>query len=59
LVFGKEVTLQTFGKDKYGRTMPMYCYRTAPTSITRWLKKAGAGGIGRIRWEIPAREARG
>jgi endonuclease YncB( thermonuclease family) len=53
LAFGKEVTLQTHGKDKYGRTLAVCSYPMAPTSITRWSKTADAGGIGSMRREIP------
>ena len=53
LAFGKEVTLQTYGKDKYGLTLQMCSCPMAPTSITYWSKTAGTGGIGSMRHGIP------
>ncbi len=40
LVFGKEVTLQTFGKDKYGRTIANVLLSDG-TSVNRQLVKVG------------------
>ncbi|MBU6434884.1 MAG: thermonuclease family protein, partial [Nitrospirae bacterium] len=53
-VFGKEVTLQSFRKDTYGRTIADMLLADGPTSITHSSKTAGAGGIGSMRQgEIP------
>ncbi len=49
LDFGKEVTLQNHGKDKYGRTLADVLLPDCTTSITRWSKTAGAGGTGSMR----------
>jgi len=53
LVFGKEVTLQTYGKDKYGRTIADVLFLMAPTRITRWSKGARAGSRGSMCRGIP------
>ena len=52
LVFGKEVTLQTHGHDKYGARLLMCSCPMARTSITRWSKTAGAGGTESLRLGI-------
>jgi micrococcal nuclease len=46
LVFGKDVTLQTYGKDKYGCTIAHMLLVKVPTSITRSSNMAGAGESG-------------
>jgi len=46
LVFGKDVTLQTYGKDKYGCTIAHVLLVEVPTSITRSSNMAGAGESG-------------
>ena len=62
MVFGKEVTLQTHGLDKYKRTLADVL--PAGTSITRWSKQAGGGsGIGSMRrgyrsWKWLEKESR-
>jgi micrococcal nuclease len=40
LIFGKEVTLQTFGKDKYGRTIA-YVLLPDGTNVNHTLVKEG------------------
>jgi endonuclease YncB( thermonuclease family) len=52
LAFGKDVTIQAHGYDKYGRTLEMCTCPMAPTSIMRWSKTASACGIGNIRQGI-------
>ncbi|MEP6890865.1 MAG: thermonuclease family protein [Nitrospirota bacterium] len=49
LVYGKEVTLETHGLDKYGRTLADVRCPMAQTSITKWSETAGAGGTGSMR----------
>ena len=51
LVYGKEITLQTFGKERISTGAPLLVCSCPmkPTSITRWSKKAGAGDIGNTR----------
>ena len=52
LAFGKEVTVQTHGYDKYKRGLADVILADARTSIMSWSSKAGAGGIGSTRQEI-------
>ena len=52
LVFGKEVTLQTHGHDKYKRTLADGFCPMERMSITCWSKWAGAGSIASMRREI-------
>jgi micrococcal nuclease len=49
LVFGKDVTLQTHGLDKYGRTLADVFLSDGSNVTTRWSKTAGVGGIGNMR----------
>ena len=49
----KEVTLQTHGKDKYGRTLADVLLLDGPLSTTHSSKTAGAGGIESMRQVIP------
>ena len=49
LVFGKEVTLQTHGKDKYKRTLADVLLPDGTNVNHDWSKRAGAGGIGGMR----------
>jgi endonuclease YncB( thermonuclease family) len=49
LVFGKEVTLPTFGKIATDASLLMCFCLMELTSITRSSKKAGVGGIGSMR----------
>jgi hypothetical protein len=51
-LFGKEVTVQTYGLDKYGRTLVMCSYPMVCTSTTRSSRKAGPGGIRSMRLRI-------
>jgi endonuclease YncB( thermonuclease family) len=42
LIFGNDITLETHGKDKYGRTIADVLARR---SINNWSRKDGVGGI--------------
>ena len=56
LVFGKEVTLQTFGKDKYGRTSGDVLLPDG-TNVNHTLVKNGwCWGIGSMRQRIRYRK---
>jgi hypothetical protein len=46
LVFGKEITLQTYGHDKYGRTLADVILPDGTNVNHTRSKTAGAGGIG-------------
>lgn len=52
LFFGKEVTLQTHGKNKYGRTIAHVLVMDGIDVNPTLAKMAGAGGIGNIREEV-------
>jgi micrococcal nuclease len=52
LAFGKEVTLQTHGHDKYGRTLADVILPDGTNVNHMLVKGAGAGGIGSMRQEI-------
>ena len=52
LVCKKEVTLQTYGKDKDRRTHGEVLLPDGTNATTRWSKMAGAGGIGSMHWGI-------
>lgn len=52
LVFGKEVTLQTHGKNKYGRSIAHVLVMDGIDVNPTLAKMAGAGGIGNIREEV-------
>jgi len=45
LVFGKEVTLERHGRDKFGRTIAAYPCPMGLSSISNWSETAGVGGI--------------
>jgi endonuclease YncB( thermonuclease family) len=49
LVFGKQVTLKTFGKDKYGRTIADVLLPDGSNVNHALVGMAGAGGIGSMR----------
>lgn len=53
LVFGKEVTLQKFGKDKHGRTLADVLLPDG-TNFNSALVKDGwsSGSIGSMRWKM-------
>ena len=66
LVFGKEVTLQTFGKDKYGRTIADVLLLDG-TNVNHtlvkegwcwWYRKYASGDIEIQKLEKEAREAK-
>lgn len=66
LVFGKEVTLQTFGKDKYGRTIADVLLPDG-TNVNHelvkdgwcwWYQKYAPGSTTLERLEVEAREVR-
>ena len=45
LVYGKEITLQTYGRDKYGRTLADVFLPDGTNANAGRSKTAGAGGI--------------
>ena len=49
LVFGKDVTLQTHGKDKYKRTLADLLLTEGTNVNHELVKDGGAGGIGSMR----------
>ena len=54
-VFGKHVTLKTYGLDKYGRTIAEVLLRMERTSTTSSSNKVGVGGIEHMllgRWSL-------
>lgn len=51
LVFGKDVTIGHTVRTSTVAPLLMCSYRMARTSITRWSKTAGAGGIGSMHWK--------
>ena len=52
LVFGKEVTIQMHGYDKYNAPLPMCFCPMVQTSTMNWSKPGGVGGTGSTRREI-------
>jgi len=47
-----DTTIWIHGYDKYKRRLPTCSYPMAPTSTTRWSKRAGTGDIASTRQEM-------